>query len=169
MRRTSSLKPRRWGVKAAPKAKGWRADFLTPHEKVAKLTPYEKAYMAFVRSLPCCCAHMGGCRGKTQASHVATGPDQKGWAMKVPTDQVIPHCNFHHRAFDGRHGNTGNPFRGWTKPQRYAIATEWCRLTIYATIPEDREHAEALERWGLGRAVEHGVSEAWHWEPGSST
>lgn len=167
LRRTANLKATKWGTRPKAKAKGWRADFLTPHEKAAKLTPYEKALHAFVRRLPCVVCHRAPTsRRPNEVSHCALSADEKGTGMKVPHGQVASKCRKCHSEWEERRGFCA----GWTRDQRFESAAEMVRLTIYATIPEDREHAETLERWGLGRVVEHGDgSGIWHWEPGSST
>lgn len=127
----------------------------------AKLAPFVR----FVKHLPCIHCHR---KGPSDPAHMTLGPNEKGTSLKVGDDQVVPLCRSCHQYFDGNADGPRNPFRGFTKDQRYELAAEWVRLTIYATIPEDRNSASELERWGLGRVVEHEGGETWHWEVGSS-
>lgn len=123
-------------------------------------------YILFVKTLPCLASWAAGCSGRVQACHVATSADQKGTGMKVPDAQAVPLCRKHHDDWDGRAGQARNPFAGWSKDERYALATEWVSATQLLAIPEDRESALVLEALGLGRIIGDGAG-SWSWLPGS--
>lgn len=158
-----------WGTKRKPKAKGWRHDFLPDWmtaEEAEKLTPFEKAWMKFVRTLPCCCTHLGGCRGRVQASHITLSANQKGMAMRVNVKQTVPHCDRHHRDWDGRSGVTGNPFAGMSKDQKRALGGEWVRDVLLLATPEDHDQALAFRALGLGTIAKDEARGTWAWVPG---
>ena len=72
----------------------------------------DRAYLAWVRSLPCL-FEGGDCDGPIDAHHRTGG----GMALKVPDDQTLPLCRQHHM---DRHALRG-PFLGWDK----ATVKQW--------------------------------------------
>jgi hypothetical protein len=166
--RGESLRATQWGTRPKkPDPTAWRAAFMP--EMLAppapKYTAFEIAWFAFVRTFPCCAAHLGSCDGDIVAAHAALSANQKGMGMKVPHDQTVSLCWRHHGFFDGALGEAGNPFAGMTREERYEMARPWVEAVRKAAIPGDsRDDALALEEIGIGRVV--GDAAAWHWVPG---
>ncbi len=124
VKRHTELRPKRWGVKPAPKAPNWRREYLAEWLIEPKVSKRERsgradeAHKRFVRILPCC---QCGKWGATSAAHVATAAGQKGTALKVDDRQTIPLCDGPgscHRYFDGAEDGPANPFRGWSKERK---------------------------------------------------
>lgn len=167
--RHTTLRAKRWGVKPAPKVENWRKDFMPEYvtkEKGPKYTAFELAWFAYVRSLPCAASHLGRCWGPMQASHLTLSADQKGTAMKVPHRQTGPLCKRHHDFWDGRN-RKDNPFDALSKDDRYEMAQAWLEVVHEAATPgDDRDHADELERLGLGKVTGNGTPYGWNWLPG---
>lgn len=91
---------------------------------MAEATPYERRFMAWVRTQPCLAASAGRCRGGVQAHHAG----EHGLGVKAPHMTCIPLCDGHHDAYhDG-----GHPFSGASKELRrmwaaLAVMTTWWR------------------------------------------
>lgn len=171
LERGKPLRATKWGTRPRAKKASWRDEYMPERmaDDAPKLTPFEKAWLSFVRSLTCCCAHLGGCRGRSQASHITLSANQKGTGMPVNIQQTVPHCDFHHKCWDGRQGRTGNPFNDLSKEERYALGTEWVDAVMLSATPEgDRAQADELERWGIGKVIGDG-SDSWAWLPGGLT
>ncbi len=132
----------------------------------------DSAYLCFVRTLDCVCLPWPAasfCSGRVEASHVATGPNEKGTGLKVDDRQAIPHCSEHHRQWEERRG----VFKGLTKVQRWERAIEWVAATQLKAIPEDYDQAVHFEQAVLGRIVVEGVAlgphTVGHWLPGNGS
>lgn len=126
-------------------------------------------YVAWVKTLPCINCHRPG---PSDPAHMTLGPNEKGTALKVDDSQVVPLCNGPHgchRYFDGNADGPRNPFRGFTKSDRYAHAAKWVERTRLAAIPEDREQAELLEAAGLGSILQQTQGIGWAWLPIGAT
>ena len=104
-------------------------------------------FVKFVRSLACMWCQRPG---PSDAAHMTLGPNEKGTSLKVDDRQVVPLCRRDHHNFDGITDGPRNPFRGWTKDERYAMAALWVRSVQLAVIPEDRAQADEL---GAGSAL----------------
>jgi hypothetical protein len=115
-------------------------------------------YLAMVRSRDCVHCHRSG---PSDAAHMTLGANEKGIGMKTPDHQAVPMCRSCHRAWDGHAGGPSNPFRGFTKDERYAVAAEWVRLTRLAAIPTTVEEAYALEAAGLGEVLRQVGGAGW--------
>lgn len=150
LKRGKPLRATRWGI--APRK--------TPKRKLSR---YERAWMAFCRSLPCMNCR---CRGPSDPAHMTLGANEKGTALKVDHTQCVPLCRSCHHYFDGQANGPANPFRGWTKEERYTLAAEWVAEMRLAATPEDLNSARELERWGLGSVTEDSYS--WWWLPGNA-
>lgn len=156
--RAAPLRASRWGI--APSKKNKRATSARNN------TPYRR----FVRTLDCInCGRFA----PSDPAHVATGPGQKGTSLKVDDMQCVPLCRGPegcHRYFDGNADGPRNPFRDWTKEQKYERARAWVEATQFAATPGDsRDAALELERLGLGRIIGNGTPGGWAWLPGSLT
>lgn len=151
--RAAPLRASRWGI--APSKKNKRATSTRNN------TPYRN----FVRTLDCInCGRFA----PSDPAHVATGPGQKGTALKVDDMQCVPLCRGCHRYFDGNADGPRNPFRGWTKEQKYVRARAWVEATQLSATPGDsRDAALELERLGLGRIIGNGTSGGWSWLSGA--
>ena len=82
----------------------------------------DPAYLAFVRTLSCCCWGIGtACGGRIEASHVTTALNMRGVSLKMPDRYAVPHCSKHHREWETRSG----AFRGLSRWVRMQIASNW--------------------------------------------
>lgn len=155
--RAAPLRASRWGI--APSKKNKRATSARNN------TPYRN----FVRTLDCInCGRFA----PSDPAHVATGPGQKGTALKVDDMQCVPLCRGPegcHRYFDGNADGPRNPFRGWTKEQKYARARAWVEATQLAAIPETIEQAWAMAEMGLGDVLKEVQGAGWAWRPAGVT
>jgi hypothetical protein len=82
---------------------------------VARQTAEDRAYLEFVRGLPCFFdgAIISVCEGRVHAHHAGRRP---GVGMKAPDDTAIPLCDKHHRAFHDHRP----PFAGLSKFELFA-------------------------------------------------
>lgn len=169
LERGTSLKAKRWGTRPKKKVASWRDAYVLTVMSLASgatgRTPYERALAQFVRTLPCVvCGRLAREKSLNEASHCALNADQKGMGMRVPHVQVAPKCRIHHGEWEERRGFC----RGWTRQERYDQAALWIREVELAVTPEDRDQADELSRWLLGRIIGDGGS-GWSWLPGYLT
>jgi len=119
-------------------------------------------YVQYVRTLACVHCHKSG---PSTAAHVATGPGQKGMSLKVPDWQCVPLCDGPrscHRYFDGQEDGPKNPFRGWSKEEKWAVAADWVALTkMRATRPRTVADAYKLADAGLGEVLRQVAGAGW--------
>lgn len=111
----------------------------------------DPAYLALVRTLPCCARHLGTpCRGIMHAHHAG---EEKGVGMKPPDRTAIPMCSGHH--LGEWHDDAGRgAFRGWTQAQRRAWSNEQIAATLAALVPppfdaEQDRVDESHESWSV--------------------
>lgn len=168
LERGEPLRATKWGTRKKPPKASWRDEFMPDRmaPEAPKYTAFELSWFAYVRTLPCCAAHLGRCWGPMAAAHLTLSADQKGTSMKVPHDQTGPMCTRHHDFWDGRSGRKGNPFDGWSREKRYGFASACLEIVHEAATPgDDRAHADELERLGLGNVIGNG-RDGWNWLPG---
>jgi len=65
----------------------------------------ETDYMLWVKTLPCCCSHLGACEGVVEADHAGA----RGLGMKASDWTCIPICTLHHR----QRTDFSGPFKTW--------------------------------------------------------
>jgi len=89
-------------------------------KKRAKLGLADEAYLAWIRTLPCCVCPLDD---RTQAHHLKHGRgDRKGgMGIRVHDRLTIPKCPRHHRQF---HAGTGF-FKGWDKERKRMWQEAW--------------------------------------------
>jgi hypothetical protein len=158
-----SLKAKRWGCVPAPKVDNWRhelgvlPEWMTAPE-TEKLTPFEKAWMAWCRGLPC---SRCGRPAPSDPAHLATGPGQKGVARKVDISQVVPLCRPCHRWIDGHAGTPPSA------EERRELGRNYIERTRDLAIPGDsRDQALALQEAGIGW-IELLGGGRWAWHEGT--
>lgn len=78
----------------------------------------DEAYLAFVRSLPCCVVDDKH-GGRIDPHHAGERPAGR----KADDDTCIPMCRYHHDQWDGPMWH-GNPFRTWDHEKRRAWQDE---------------------------------------------
>ncbi len=110
-----------------------RKSRLNPKSKTKKASKRrDPLRLRFVRLLPCAGLSIRGhiCEGAIEASHVATGPNEKGVGLKVDDKQAVAHCHGLHVQWEERRG----VFKGWSKKQRWEKAIEWVAETQLAAL-----------------------------------
>lgn len=90
--------------------------------------PRDLAYMAWVRTQPCCAKPFGRCYGRVEADHAGT----RGYGEKADDNTCIPLCGKHHT----QRGSFSGPFRPWDQ----ARMRGWLALMVAEHQDRHRIH-----------------------------